>query len=86
MRIYHRFSDAILSPVLLLTSRPDHLPQFVLLGKLARECAKILDQVVACSQHGLLGSDLPVGLDAQLHLMFKRVRNLSSIRQDIAQS
>jgi hypothetical protein len=67
--------NAILGTILLL-SGAHHLTQFVLLGEFAGENTQITDQLVAGCNHGILGSDLTVGLNAEQELGIQWMRDL----------
>lgn len=63
--------------VLLLLGRSNHLSQLILLGELTGENTQVLNQVVTGCDHGVLGSDLTVGLDTQFKLGKQGVRDLN---------
>lgn len=68
--------NPLLADVLLLVGSVGHLTQLILLGELAREDAKVLDQGLAGVDDGLAGGDLAIGLAAELEVGSQGVRDL----------
>lgn len=64
---------------LLLVCDVGHLAKLKLLGEVARQDAKLLDDGLANLNHGLTRSNLTIGLDTQLEVGGQRVGNLERV-------
>jgi len=64
-------------------STTNHLPQLVFAGEVGLQDVEILDQVTAARQHGFLGSDLAIGLDAKFELGKERMGDTIGRESDV---
>ena len=64
---------------LLLVCGIGHLAQLILLGEVARQDAKLLDNGLANLNNSQTGSNLTIGLNTQLEVGGQRVRNLGRV-------
>lgn len=76
---YFPTSNNSLLVSLLLVGSIRHLAEFILLGELTGQLTQLLNEHVAGGNHRSTGSNLAIGLYAQLKVGSQRVRNLNTV-------